>query len=117
VSILADRTAGFNPSRYFPFQSLIPLAEVLAEMHAVGVKSKKVTMLYMKLLKTFGNEFYILRECPLSQLKHEGFSFLAEALKRIREGKIHIDPGYDGAYGVIKVFEQWEKQENQLALF
>jgi PHP family Zn ribbon phosphoesterase len=68
-------------------------------------------------LETFGNEFFILRDCSLSQLKEAGYSLLAEALKRIRAGTVHISPGYDGEYGVIKVFEPWERQENQPSLF
>ncbi len=117
VNNLADRKKGFKPQQSFPYQSLIPLMEVLSEVYGVGVASKKVTQQYARLLETFGSEFFILRECPLASLKQEGFSLLAEALNRIRKGKVHINPGYDGAYGVIKVFESWEKQENQLPLF
>jgi PHP family Zn ribbon phosphoesterase len=83
----------------------------------VGAKSKKVTQHYQKLLETFGNEFFILRDCSLSQLKEAGYSLFAEALKRIRAGNVHISPGYDGEYGVIKVIEPWERQENQPSLF
>jgi PHP family Zn ribbon phosphoesterase len=113
---LADRADGYTPSEALPFHSTIPLAEVLAEMNGVGVKSNKVSRQYSRLLEKFGNEFYILQECPLAELTQAGFVLLAEALKRIREGKVHINPGYDGAYGIIKVFEPWEKQEQQLAL-
>ncbi len=117
VNNLADRKKGFKPRQSFPYQSLIPLTEVLSEVYGVGVASKKVTQQYTRLLETFGSEFFILRDCPLASLKQAGFSLLAEALNRIRNGKVHINPGYDGAYGVIKVFESWEKQENQLSLF
>jgi uncharacterized protein (TIGR00375 family) len=113
---LADRAEGYKPKEALPFHSLIPLAEVLAEMNGVGVKSIKVSRQYHRLLEKFGNEFFILRDCPLELLKEAGFVLLAEALRRIREGKVHINPGYDGAYGIIKVFEPWEKQEQQLAL-
>jgi PHP family Zn ribbon phosphoesterase len=117
VCKLADRTGGFKPKHSFHFQSLIPLSEVIAEGYGVGVNSKKVSTQYMKLIEKFGNEFFILRDCPLSVFMQEGFGLLAEALKRIREGTIYISPGYDGEYGTIKVFETWEKQENQLTLF
>ena len=117
VALLSDREAGYKPQQAFPFLSAIPMSEVLGEVYGVGVKSKKVTQHYQKLLETFGNEFFILRDCSLSQLKDAGYSLLAEALKRIRAGNVHISPGYDGEYGVIKVFEPWERQENQLALF
>ncbi len=117
VTNLSDRNAGFRPQQAFPFHNLIPLSEVLAEVNSVGANSKKVSQQYFKLLEKFGSEFYVLRDCPLSNLKQEGFGLLAEALQRIREGRVNISPGYDGAYGIIKVFEPWEKQENQLSLF
>jgi uncharacterized protein (TIGR00375 family) len=113
---LADRTEGYKPRQSVHFHSLIPLSEVLAEMNGVGVKSIKVSRQYCRLLEKFGNEFFILQDCPLAELKQAGFGLLAEALKRIRAGNVHINPGYDGAYGIIKVFEPWEKQEQQLSL-
>jgi uncharacterized protein (TIGR00375 family) len=113
---LADRTEGYKPRQSVHFHSLIPLSEVLAEMNGVGVKSIKVSRQYFRLLEKFGNEFYILQECPLAELTQAGFVLLAEALKRIRAGNVHINPGYDGAYGIIKVFEPWEKQEQQPSL-
>jgi uncharacterized protein (TIGR00375 family) len=113
---LADRAEGYKPRQSFHFHSLIPLSEVLAEMNGVGVKSIKVSRQYFRLLEKFGNEFFILQDCPLAELKQAGFGLLAEALKRIRAGNVYINPGYDGAYGIIKVFEPWEKQEQQLSL-
>jgi PHP family Zn ribbon phosphoesterase len=117
VAVLSDREAGCRPRQTFPFRSLIPLSEVLAEVYGVGAASKKVAQHYRKLLEAFGNEFFILQDCPPAELKEAGYSLLAEALKRIRAKKVHIRPGYDGEYGVIKVFEPWERQENQPALF
>lgn len=116
VAHLADRPEGYKPPTAFNFRSVIPLVEVLAELHSVGDKSAKVSRHYFKLLERFGNEFYILLDCPLAEIRQAGFGLLAEALKRIRAGNVHINPGYDGAYGVIKVFEPWEKQEQQLSL-
>lgn len=116
VTQLADREAGAKPLQAFPFRSLIPLIEVLGEVYGVGAASQKVSRHYRKLLETFGNEFFILQDCSPALLKEQGYSLLAEALKRIRAGKVHISPGYDGVYGVIKVFEPWEKKENQLVL-
>ncbi len=113
---LADRPEGYTPPQAFSYRRVIPLAEVLAEVYNVGDKSARVSRLYFKLLEKFGNEFYILHDCPLADIRQAGFGLLAEALKRIRAGTVHIKPGYAGAYGVIKVFEPWEKQEHQLLL-
>jgi PHP family Zn ribbon phosphoesterase len=35
---------------------------------------------------------------------------LKEAVKRIREGNIHIVPGYDGEFGKIQIFTENEKR-------
>lgn len=46
-------------------------------------------------------------------------SKLAEAIKRMREGKVYVEPGYDGEYGKVKVFgEQSETSiKGQTLLF
>ena len=32
-----------------------------------------------------------------------------EAIKRMREGDLHIEPGYDGEYGIVKIFKEEER--------
>ena len=36
---------------------------------------------------------------------------LKEAIKRMREGNIHIVPGYDGEFGKIQIFTENEKKQ------
>lgn len=116
VSVLADRQQGFRPEKAFGFESLVPLVEILSEIHEVGVTSKKISIEYLKLLNRFGSELSILRACPLAELKSSGYDLLAEAIQKIRKGHVDISPGYDGEYGKVRVFSHKETQHNQPAL-
>ncbi len=119
VEELADRREGEKPSTAKAFKSLIPLREVLSEVVGVGAKSKKVATAYDSMIEQLGSELYILMECPAEEIAHRFNVIVAEAIKRMRQGKVSPIPGYDGEYGVIKIFEENERQEliNQKSLF
>lgn len=87
-----------------PYYNLIPLEEIIAEAYGMGVGAKKVKIEYEKLIKTFGNELKILLEVGDGELRQTADARVAEGVKRIREGKVKIRPGYDGEYGEIKIF-------------
>ena len=44
---------------------------------------------------------------------------VAEGIKRVREKKLEIIPGYDGEYGIIKIFggQDEKTQDQQMTLF
>lgn len=119
VEELADHKEGRKSPRARPYYSLIPLPEIIAEAKGVGPNSQSVHKVYMELLHALGNEMFILREVPLEQVKRVAGGFVAEALRRMRAGEVHIAAGYDGEYGKIKIFSEAEReaQENQLTLF
>lgn len=124
VETLADRPVGGKPARARPFRSIIPLPEILSEIVGTAPSSKKVQTLYMKLLSELGSEFTILLETPLADIEKHGSSLLAEGLRKMRETRVHVTGGYDGEFGVIKVFNEKERkmmeekmEENQMALF
>ena len=99
-----------RPNRH-PYYSLIPLREVLSEIAGAGPYSKKVTQQYMDLVGKCGSEFDVLLHQPLDRIQQAGGPVVAEAMRRMREGKVHIQEGYDGEYGVIKVFSDQERRE------
>ena len=117
VNTLADRNAGNRPPGAFDFESLIPLVEILSEIIGSGPTSKKVQAVYMNLLHQLGSELSILRHCSLSELNRVGPPLLAEAITRLRAGKVAMQPGYDGVYGSITVFDPAEKAAGQPSLF
>ncbi|SHK85778.1 UvrD-helicase domain-containing protein [Rhodothermus profundi] len=113
VEELADRPEGTPPARPMAFESLIPLVEVLAEIENKGAGTKAVQQRYERLLRTFGPELTILREVPLEDLQRRAGSLLAEAVRRMRAGEVIREAGYDGAYGVIRLFTDAERAQGQ----
>ncbi len=106
VEELADRPEGFVPENAIPFKNLIPLNEVIAESIGVSVAGKEVSKHYNNLIKKLGNEFEILLESSRKEIEQESSKEIAEGIMRMREGKVCVEPGYDGVYGKIKIFDK-----------
>ncbi len=102
VETLADRPVGGKPARVHPYASLIPLPEILGEVHGVGPATRTVERAYFKLLDALGPELSILQDVPLEEIAVVGGSSLAEGIGRMRRGEVMAQGGYDGEYGVIK---------------
>ena len=111
VEALADRPEGFLPENGLPCYHLIPLAEILSEIFNTGTKSKTVHAHYQTALELLGPELGILQTLPIAEINQASIPFLAEAIRRMRAGEIHIFPGYDGEYGKIRVFDAGEKEK------
>lgn len=107
---LADRTDKEALSHiHIPERHIVPLLEILSNVYEVGIKSKKVVEAYDKLIREVGNEFYILLEAPLSDIEKSGGETVRLAIERVRNGQIVLKPGYDGVFGVVKVFDDGER--------
>ncbi len=104
---LSDRD---SPSLSLPFHSLIPLPEILSEILGCGPSTKKVSDTYEGLLAAIGPEIGILMETPLEEIGRAGGPLIKEAIQRMRLNRVIREEGYDGEYGVIRLFDESEKR-------
>lgn len=104
---LSDREAGERPRVTFPFQRLVPLAEVLGQRLQVGAGSQRVGVALERLLAKLGPEVGILSDVPVDEIaRHD--PVLATGIARMRRGEVRVKAGYDGEYGVVDVFDAAE---------
>jgi uncharacterized protein (TIGR00375 family) len=113
VDDLADRPEGFIPERAIPSVHIIPLVEIIADSFGVGVGTVSVTKEYERMIELGGSEFSILLDTPVKDLVSFSQTKVAEGIKRMREGKVNIIPGYDGVYGKISLFEKGMTEETK----
>lgn len=111
VEELCDRKEGEKTQNALPFYSIIPLKEILSEILKVGSSSQKVMQHYQYCLHLMGSELAILDSINLSDIESAEIPMLKEAIKRMREGNVHIVPGYDGEFGRIQIFTEDEKKQ------
>ncbi len=110
VELLADRPEGFRPHDAIPFKHLVPLNEVIADALHVGKTSKKVMAQYEIMINSLGPELEILLETPIDRIARVAGEEIAEAVKSVREGRVHVEPGYDGVYGKVGIIIELPKR-------
>ncbi len=119
IEDLANRKKGEKPSLAIPFRKIIPLGEIIAEAKGVGAGSKTVNEEYKNLIRRFGNEMKILLETGKKEIEEVSSAEIAEGIDRVKKGKVRIEPGYDGEFGKVVIFEDKERKNfsHQVSLF
>ena len=56
----------------------------------------------------------MLNQMPIEEIQQHGMSRVAEAVQRMREGKVQCDAGYDGNYGAVRLFDQRENASSNV---
>lgn len=108
VNELSDRKEIITPpSTAGEVFSLVPLQEIVSEIMQVGPQSKSAVCEYERLVHRFGSELAILQDIPTDEIS-KASTLLGEGISRLRQGKVIKHAGYDGEYGVIKLFEDDE---------
>lgn len=105
-----------------PYQMLVTLKGIIAEVLVKGVGTQSVTNLYDKCIGELGSELDILTKLDLKLIEKTGGEKLAQAVKKVRVGDIFISPGFDGVFGVVSIWPKEgktviSKTTNQMTLF
>ena len=106
-----DRNIDKIKKERLPFFYIVPLPEILSELLNTQPQTKKVEKKLAELINYYGNEFDILLNININELKHTDIPLFDEAIKRLREGKVYKSPGFDGEYGKIKIFSDEERKK------
>jgi DNA helicase II / ATP-dependent DNA helicase PcrA len=109
VEALADRTSADvrPPATAGDVTNLVPLPEILSEIVGAGAGSKAVTHAYDCATALLGPELSVLQEVPVEDIARAD-PLLGEAVGRLRTGAVIRQAGYDGEYGVIRIFDDRE---------
>jgi len=119
IEALADRPEGVVPEGTIPFKRIVPLEEIIAEALGIGVGSQAVEREYQNLIYHGGTEFNVLLSVSEEALRKSTTEKIAEGILRMRQGQVRIEPGYDGEYGKVRLFDEVSTtaSEQQLTLF
>ena len=115
VAQLADRDDILERPNRRPYFSLMPLREILSEIEGVSPGSGKVDKHYRQLLDKAGSELNIILNFDIDNVKDIGGEILAEAVRRMRNREVDIQEGFDGEYGIIRVFKEGEAKNYSLS--
>ncbi len=106
-----------------PFVMLVPLQEIISESIGSPVTSPKVQSRYMELTDKLGGEFPVLLNISIEEIKKAAGDRIAAGIEKTRKGDIVIEPGYDGVFGVVKIWKEGEEKplvdssKEQLSIF
>jgi len=111
VEELADRFMGFRPKGTMGYMHLLPLSEIIATVLGVTYPgSRKVWSMYNPLVARFGNEYTVLINASKQEMSKIVDPKIANAIVRVREGRVRVVPGYDGVYGQLVLFGENEEK-------
>ena len=105
------------------YRLLVPLLQIIAEAFGSTPTSQKVLIEYKKIVTSLGGEIKVLTKIPPEDIAKIAGPKIAEGVGKVRKGELVVDPGYDGVYGVVKIWngdgaeKTEEKATPQLGLF
>lgn len=120
VSWVEDPT-GLHPK----YVKLVPLVEIIAESFSVMPGSIKVLAKFDEIVNFFGSELNILLKTPIADIEKSFGVGIANGVLKVRKQDIFVDPGFDGEFGKVRIWNGSDKQqeisnkmaEEQMGLF
>lgn len=113
IEKMAAYPAGHVPPNAPRHRYVVPLPEILSEVAGKGWQTQTVQKTYMDMIKNGGDEFTILLDTPIKEIRSFAGEQIAVAIDKMRRGDIRIEPGYDGVYGTVKIFKPGELEKLQ----
>ncbi|MDP3758384.1 MAG: endonuclease Q family protein, partial [Candidatus Daviesbacteria bacterium] len=95
------------------YRKLVPLLQIIAEAFETAPTTQKVLNEYKKLTNSLGNEIKLLTKVDIGEIAKISGPKIAEGVEKVRRGDLVIDPGYDGVYGVVKIWDHEKEQKEE----
>ncbi len=111
VAQLATRAHQKTASNRPPFTMLVPLVEIISEAIGSPVTSPKVAIHYDRLITKCQSEFHVLMDEDEQTIASLSTPQIADGIRKVRMGDIVIEPGYDGVFGVVKIWKSEKDKE------
>lgn len=92
-----------------PFVKLVPLLEIVAESLDSTVAAERVKVLFNKLCDELGSEIGVLLKSSIEDIAKIAGPRVGEGVLKVRNADISIEPGYDGEYGKVEI---WNSKKN-----
>ncbi len=104
-----------------PYVCLVPLLEILSESLHAGVSTATVLTVFDRLVNHFGSEHEVLFRVSVDEIRSIAGIKVAEGITKVRGRNIKINPGYDGEYGKVSIWNEDEEsthsaQKDQMGL-
>ncbi|MFO8017821.1 MAG: endonuclease Q family protein [Promethearchaeia archaeon] len=103
IDVISSYPEPKHPTHRPEYINAVPLYDILRAIKGIKSKnSKTVNRAYDKIIKHLGNEFDIVLDIPLAEVK-EYNEKIGKIIEAIREDEIEYTPGGGGTYGDINL--------------
>ncbi len=101
-SVDEDGFVGANG--HAPFIRAVLLVDIISQALGRGAGSKGVQREYRRIVDELGSELNVLIHAGAQDLEHAAGEKIAEGVLLSRSGKVRVEPGFDGEYGKVRVW-------------